>query len=460
MRYFVLVLIITTQSFAQNNFGEYATAIFLQINQGNSEFYSCSGSGSNKINGNDFTGNLGVFERNSGDLRITGGEIKSWRKDVNANTCGGNLHYVIYKKDERPRKPTFSSVDLSWKIGCNWIGWYSDGYGPCSENDIKWKHFEKNINLTRICPGTYTLEIYFSVVGSNSSEETCDKKISFFSKYRNYLADFTIIEKQPQLFARASKYTVEEGEEVQLFAELASSKYEYTYQWLGNSFKSNQKNPIIRSISAKQSGIYQVVATDPCGQKNISDVTLIVYPKSNKSKEKKAKPVKEIKQPTETVEPRASIQSINLNTQKLIVKEKEVEEVETVSRPVFSSKDKLIAAKKNSRTDDQIAKIDFENPKINLFINDYGAEDGDLVTVFYNNKIVVSQLEITQKGKSITLKLDNEAYKHELFFVAENLGKTPPNTAKVIIKVDNKTYKHQISTDEKSNAKFVFVKNI
>lgn len=114
----------------------------------------------------------------------------------------------------------------------------------------------------------------------------------------------------------------------------------------------------------------------------------------------------------------------------------------------------LMKAKKE-RSSKLVQTIFTEADSIKLYIYDNGEIDGDTVTVFYNDRVVLDQYRITDKAKVITLPIDkNSEQTLELF--ANNLGLIPPNTALVVIVAGNKRHELFASYDLKTNAKIVF----
>ncbi|PID67727.1 MAG: hypothetical protein CR968_05165 [Flavobacteriia bacterium] len=83
-----------------------------------------------------------------------------------------------------------------------------------------------------------------------------------------------------------------------------------------------------------------------------------------------------------------------------------------------------------------------ENDYIYLFVWDRQKEDGDNVTVFVNDKIVVDNLSIT--NDKYRLKIDLKKGKNEIKIRANNEGELPPNTAD--IRVDVLNNRHHLST--------------
>lgn len=90
---------------------------------------------------------------------------------------------------------------------------------------------------------------------------------------------------------------------------------------------------------------------------------------------------------------------------------------------------------------------------VNLYDN--GEIDGDTVTIYHNNKLIVSRAALSQKAVSFRIQIDATHPRHELVMVAENLGSIPPNTSLMIATINNKRYEIFISSSEQKNAKIV-----
>ena len=92
--------------------------------------------------------------------------------------------------------------------------------------------------------------------------------------------------------------------------------------------------------------------------------------------------------------------------------------------------------------------------KIDLFDN--GEIDGDTVSVYHNNKLILSHVRLSNKALSFTIAIDAENPHHELVMVANNLGSIPPNTSLMYVTADSKRYEVFISSNEQKNAKVIF----
>jgi len=95
--------------------------------------------------------------------------------------------------------------------------------------------------------------------------------------------------------------------------------------------------------------------------------------------------------------------------------------------------------------------------KIEVNVYDYGKIDHDIISVYVDKKLILSNVELTKKPLQLILEMDetNNKY-HEVILVAENLGDIPPNTALMKIKAGDKTYEVKISSDLQKNAVIVF----
>lgn len=88
--------------------------------------------------------------------------------------------------------------------------------------------------------------------------------------------------------------------------------------------------------------------------------------------------------------------------------------------------------------------------KIDLYDN--GEIDGDIISVYHNNKLIVNKKQLAHKPISITIDMDSEGGHHEFVLVAENLGSIPPNTALMVVTANSKRYELFITSTEQKNA--------
>lgn len=83
---------------------------------------------------------------------------------------------------------------------------------------------------------------------------------------------------------------------------------------------------------------------------------------------------------------------------------------------------------------------------------DNGTIDGDTISVYDNNRLIVKSKGLSADPITIHVKLDDDDLEHEIVMVAENLGSIPPNTALMIVQAGSKRYTVGLSSTEQKNA--------
>jgi len=92
--------------------------------------------------------------------------------------------------------------------------------------------------------------------------------------------------------------------------------------------------------------------------------------------------------------------------------------------------------------------------RIDLFDN--GEIDGDSVSLYLNNELLVAHVRLTAEAKTLIIPIDKSLPVNKLMLFAENLGRLPPNTALMEVTIHGKTYDLFLSTDFKRNASVEF----
>jgi hypothetical protein len=92
--------------------------------------------------------------------------------------------------------------------------------------------------------------------------------------------------------------------------------------------------------------------------------------------------------------------------------------------------------------------------KVELYDN--GEIDGDSVSLFFNNALLLQHLKLTAQPKVLLVPIDKSIPVNRLVLFAENLGRLPPNTALMEVTVHGKTYTLFLSTDFRKNASVEF----
>jgi len=114
------------------------------------------------------------------------------------------------------------------------------------------------------------------------------------------------------------------------------------------------------------------------------------------------------------------------------------------------------------RNSSVIRTIPVENAKIKVDLYDNGEIDGDTVSVFFNDKLILPHQKLTDKPLSLEVEVNpGDNASNELVMYADNLGSIPPNTALMIVTDGTKRYEVRISSDlQKSGAvRFVYQGN-
>ncbi|MBL7721795.1 MAG: hypothetical protein JNK98_07370 [Chitinophagaceae bacterium] len=99
-----------------------------------------------------------------------------------------------------------------------------------------------------------------------------------------------------------------------------------------------------------------------------------------------------------------------------------------------------------------IKEIEVESDSIRVDIYDNGEIDGDIVSIFYNQNLILNNQKLTHKSVKIDLRLDSSLAANELSMFAENLGLIPPNTALMVIQDGKNRHEVRVSSNLEKNA--------
>ncbi|MEI9944761.1 MAG: hypothetical protein WDN26_11130 [Chitinophagaceae bacterium] len=97
-------------------------------------------------------------------------------------------------------------------------------------------------------------------------------------------------------------------------------------------------------------------------------------------------------------------------------------------------------------------EIEVESDLINVDFYDNGEVDGDSISVFFNNELLISNQKISAAPLHFEIKLDTTKQVNELSMFADNLGSIPPNTALMIVDDGKKRIEVRLTSNFQKNA--------
>lgn len=129
--------------------------------------------------------------------------------------------------------------------------------------------------------------------------------------------------------------------------------------------------------------------------------------------------------------------------------------VAAIQKPVDNND---TAEKYADRAKNILKRIDLKQQNFKVDLYDDGDIDGDIVSVYYNGKVVLSNKKLTDKPITLNLTADNDKTENELLIYAENEGDIPPNTALMVVSDGNTRTEVRITSDAKKNGVVLFTK--
>lgn len=138
--------------------------------------------------------------------------------------------------------------------------------------------------------------------------------------------------------------------------------------------------------------------------------------------------------------------------------------LDEVSLELFSAKEELTNKKDTVPTvQESISMVSLKGRKVNeqhrfkiseptlqLWIWDDEKVDGDIVSLYLGEKCVLAEQKITARKKKVSISLTPEKEQF-LVLYAHNLGKIPPNTARLLLKIGRRKYKIDLSSTLKES---------
>lgn len=179
----------------------------------------------------------------------------------------------------------------------------------------------------------------------------------------------------------------------------------------------------------------------------------------NKAPVKKTSPAPAPEKKTVTPKPEPAIKKPVVKTNPPIVKTnppiKKIDTVKITTPPVVKNNPPVVIPKPSvlkSRTNELVKTLIVNSPDVTVKLYDNGEIDGDTISVYLDNKLVLSSKMLTASPLIVKLKMDEENDEHELVMVAENLGRIPPNTSLMIVEAGGQRFDVRITSTQQKNA--------
>lgn len=105
-----------------------------------------------------------------------------------------------------------------------------------------------------------------------------------------------------------------------------------------------------------------------------------------------------------------------------------------------------------NRVNELVKTLTINSNQVTVKIYDNGEVDGDTISVYLDNKKMLSEKRLTASPLVLRFDLNEEQDEHELTMVAENLGTIPPNTSLMIVEAGTQRFEVRITSTEQKNA--------
>lgn len=112
--------------------------------------------------------------------------------------------------------------------------------------------------------------------------------------------------------------------------------------------------------------------------------------------------------------------------------------------------------KLTDRTRQFIQTIDVSGPSFRVEIYDNGEVDGDTVTIFLNEILLVPAKKLTTAPITLDIKIADDEDVYDLIMYAENMGTIPPNTALMVVTTNSKRYEINITSTKQTSGAIRF----
>ncbi|HRF24381.1 MAG TPA: hypothetical protein PLR98_09470, partial [Chitinophagaceae bacterium] len=105
-----------------------------------------------------------------------------------------------------------------------------------------------------------------------------------------------------------------------------------------------------------------------------------------------------------------------------------------------------------TRSNELVKVLTVNSPEVKVKLYDNGQIDGDIISVYLDNKLIISSKMLTATPIVVNFNINDEDEVHELTMVAENLGSIPPNTSLMIVEAGTQRFDVRITSTEQKNA--------
>ncbi|MBK6384152.1 MAG: hypothetical protein IPP02_06410 [Chitinophagaceae bacterium] len=105
-----------------------------------------------------------------------------------------------------------------------------------------------------------------------------------------------------------------------------------------------------------------------------------------------------------------------------------------------------------NRTNELMKSLIVTNRDIIVKLYDNGEIDDDTISVYLDNKLMLSSKRLSAAPLTIKFTIDEGDSDHELIMVAENLGRIPPNTSLMVVEAGEQRFEVRITSTEQKNA--------
>jgi len=121
------------------------------------------------------------------------------------------------------------------------------------------------------------------------------------------------------------------------------------------------------------------------------------------------------------------------------------------AKPVTEGREML-----NGRTVEKTSEVEVSDSTIDIYVFDNSTPDGDVMSLYFHNQWIISHYEVTKKKMKVTLHLNTGSDNYLVMF-ADNLGRTPPNTAAISFEQNKHERIFRLSSDMKSCSAIHFI---